>query len=217
MDVFKQKSLPKWRRPIILAGLSFAVMVLISLAIVPSDNRHKVQRSKLLLGSVQRGDLKVTVDAYGVLRSNEQTLITARTDATVEKVLLRPGLIVEADSIILQLSNPELEQEVEAAAIEVAREQANLRRLKLANQREFLADQATLAQLSSDMKIVKLRSEAERKTLAKGATSRLEHEMSLLELEQLEERVALQKQRIEQLKKADAESIVIQQEEINQR
>jgi HlyD family secretion protein len=183
--------------------------------VVQPAGQQKVERSKLLLGTVQRGELQVAVDGYGVLRSDKQTLITALTSATVAEVLLRSGAEVEADSIILKLNNPELLQEVEAVNMALVQEQANLRRLKLNNQRELLAEQSTLAELTATFKSVQLRCEAER-GLAGGAVSMLAYKTTLLQQEQMQERVNLQTQRIAQLKEVMREALIIQQEQINQ-
>ena len=215
MDIAKPKSSFRFKRPLIVAGAMFIALALLTGVVVQPAGQQKVERNKLLLGTVQRGELQVAVDGYGVLRSDKQTLITALTSATVAEVLLRSGAEVEADSIILRLSNPELLQEVEAANMALVQEQANLRRLKLNNQRELLAEQATLAELTATFKSVQLRCEAER-GLAGGAVSMLAYKTTLLQQEQMQERVNLQGQRIAQLKDVMREALIIQQEQINQ-
>lgn len=215
MDIAKAKSSFRFKRPLIIGGAMLVSLALLMGIVVQPTGQHKVERSKLLFGTVQRGDLQVAVDGYGVLRSDKQTLITALTSATVAEVLLRSGAEVEADSIILKLNNPELLQEVEAANMALVQEQANLRRLKLNNQRELLAEQSVLAELTATFKSVQLRCEAER-GLAGGAVSMLAYKTTLLQQEQMHERVNLQTQRIEQLKEVMREALIIQQEQINQ-
>lgn len=215
MDIAKPKSSFRFKRPLIIGGAMLIALVLLTGVITQPSGQQKIERSKLLLGTVQRGELQVAVDGYGVLRSDKQTLITALTSATVAEVLLRSGAEVEADSIILKLNNPELLQEVEAANMALVQEKANLRRLKLNNQRELLAEQATLAELISTFKSVQLRCEAE-KGLAGGAVSMLAYKTTLLQQEQMQKRVNLQTQRIAQLKDVMREALIIQQEQINQ-
>lgn len=215
MDIAKAKSSFRFKRPLIIGGAMLVSLALLMGIVVQPTGQHKVERSQLLFGTVQRGDLQVAVDGYGVLRSDKQTLITALTSATVAEVLLRSGAEVEADSIILKLNNPELLQEVEAANMALVQEQANLRRLKLNNQRELLAEQSVLAKLTATFKSLQLRCEAER-GLAGGAVSMLAYKTTLLQQEQMHERVNLQTQRIEQLKEVMREALIIQQEQINQ-
>lgn len=215
MDIAKTKSSSRYKRPLIVGGAMLIALALLAGLIMQPRGQQKVERSKLLLGTVQHGELQVAVDGYGILRSDKQTLITALTSATVAEVLLRSGAEVEADSIILKLNNPELLQEVEAANMALVQEQANLRRLKLNNQRELLAEQSILAELTATFKSVQLRCEAER-GLAGGAVSMLAYKTTLLQQEQMQERVHLQTQRIAQLKEVMREAIIIQQEQINQ-
>jgi multidrug efflux pump subunit AcrA (membrane-fusion protein) len=215
MDIVKPKAPSRFNRLILLGGAIVFVIALIAVALMQPAGQQKLERSTLISAAVQRGDLQVTVDGYGILRSDKQTLITALTPATVAEVLLRSGAEVKADSIILRLNNPELLQEVKAANMALTQEQANLRRLKLSNQRELLAEQAVLAELTATLKSVQLRSEAE-KSLAGGAVSMLAYKMTLLELEQMQKRVNLHTQRIKQLKEVMYEALIIQQEQINQ-
>lgn len=215
MDIIKPKTRSRWKRPAVIVSAAVAALLLFSGFVLQPENYPKIERNQLLVGSVQRGDLQVSVDGYGVLRSYKQTLLTALTAATVEEVVLRPGAQVEADSIILRLSNPELLQEVDAARMALVQEQANLRRLKLDNQRELLAEQATLAQLDGEMQTITLLSTAE-KSLAGGAVSQLTYKTTLLQQKQMQKRLELQLQRIEQLKEVMREAVIIQQEQINQ-
>jgi HlyD family secretion protein len=215
MDIVKPKLNNLWQRRVLIAAVAIVVIALLSGFILRPQGEYKLERSKLLIGTVQRGELQVAVDAYGVLRSDKQTLITALTPATVQEVLLRSGAEVDENSIIMRLNNPELLQEVDASATALVQEKANLRRLKLSNQRELLAEQANMAELTASLKSVELRCNAE-KGLAGGAVSMLTYKTTQLQLEQMQERVKLQTQRIEQLKEVMREALIIQQEQINQ-
>ena len=215
MDVKKVNTKPRWKKPLLVLGALASLALLGSLWASPGY-QHKADRTALLLAQVQRGDLQVSVDAYGVLRSDKQTLLTALTSATVQQVLLRPGAQVSADSIILQLSNPELLQEVEAAAMALAQEEANLKRLKLANQRERLAEQAVMAELDANLQMVTLRRNAEQQLVADGVVSSLSYQTTVLQQQQMQQRLDLQQQRLAQLDDVIAQADIIQQEQINQ-
>lgn len=216
MDIPKPKERTRRKRPLLVAAVAVPLLVLIAGFLLQPDGQPKIERSQLLLGTVQRGKLQIALDGYGLLRSNKQTLITALTDATVEEVLLRPGAKVEEDSVILQLSNPELTQQLDAAAITLTQEQANLRRLILNNRRELLAEQAILTELGANLQVIKLRREAEEKLVANGVVSQLTYKTTVLQQQQMQQRVHLQQQRMDQLKQVVQESQVIQQEQVNQ-
>ena len=215
MDVKKAKPTQRWQKPLLILAMLSAVVLLGTLWASPS-HQHKIERSRVLLAEVQRGDLQISVDAYGVLRSDKQTLLTALTSATVQQVLLRPGAQVSADSVILQLSNPELLQDVEAAAMALSQEEANLKRLKLAHQRERLAELSVQAELDGNLQMVSLRRNAEQQLVADGVVSSLVYQTTLLQQQQMQQRLDLQQQRLEQLDEVIEQSEIIQQEQINQ-
>ncbi|WP_444944197.1 efflux RND transporter periplasmic adaptor subunit [Microbulbifer sp. ZKSA006] len=216
MDIIKTRKRPLIKHPLILGGAALAIVAFTSALLLPPSSAYKVEREQLLLGTVQRGDLQVVVDGYGMLRSDKQTLITALTAANVEKILLRPGAEVRSDSVIMQLSNPELMRELDAAETSLEQEEANLRRLILNNQRDVLAEEAILAELNSNYQVIKLRREAEDELVKSGVVSQLTYQTTVLRQEQMKKRVDLQKQRINHLHKVAVESELIQREQINQ-
>lgn len=215
MDVKIINTKPRWHKPLLVI-CALAGLVLLGTLWASPGHQHKIDRSRLMLAQVQRGDLQIGVDAYGVLRSDKQTLLTALTSATVQQVLLRPGAQVTADSVILKLSNPELLQDVEAAAMALAQEEANLKRLKLANQREQLAEQALQAELDANLQMVTLRRNAEQQLVADGVVSSLTYQTTVLQQQQMQQRLDLQQQRLQQLGEVITQSEIIQQEQINQ-
>jgi multidrug resistance efflux pump len=169
-----------------------------------------------LLGKVQQGNLQVEITGYGVLRSDKQKLLTALTAATVEEVVLKPGAKVSKDSVLLKLSNPELIQELERSNMAVAKEKANLRRLKLDNTRLLLTESAQLSDLTAQYKKAELKRAAEESLAKSGIVSKLTYQTSVLEQVQLSESMTIQQERIAQLKLVNEEAIKIQQGEISQ-
>lgn len=218
MDIVRSKKKFEWKQPprYVIAGAVVVVLILIAVIFLQPKGEYKVERNKLLFGVVQRGDLQMSVDGYGVLRSQKQTLLTTLTEATVQEVILRPGASVEPDSIIMVLSNPELLQEVETARVALEQEKANLRRTDLTNQREMLTEESTLAEINSEVQAATLRREAEEGLAARGIIPQITFKNTLLTQEQALQRLKFQEQRIVQLKKVAAEAILIQKQQINQ-
>ncbi len=216
MDIVKPKT--KTKNTKLVAGIAGAILVTVALlwATMTSNEYRKIHRNDILIGKVQRGDLQVEITGYGVLRSDKQKLLTALTAATVEEVVLKPGATVTTDSILLKLSNPELMQELERSAMAVAKEKANLRRLRLANKRLLLTESAELSNLTALHKKAKLKRDAEESLVENGIVSKLTYQTSVLEQEQLAESITIQQERIAQLKLVNDEAITIQEGEISQ-
>lgn len=215
MDIKRTKPNNRWKKPAIAVAVLAALLLVGRLIASPAADYH-INRSQLVLGTVKRGDLQVSVDGYGVLRSNKQRLISAESPATVAEIVLRPGADVLAESVILQLQDPQLQQELDTASMAVSRQQAALKRGQLANQREVLAEEAVLAELTAQRDTQKLRLAATRDLATRGVIPAIEFKSAELQERQLSERIQLQQQRLQQLKDVAAEDLNIATEELNQ-
>ena len=198
-----------------LLGMIIVIGVLIYFAI-SKNGAVSVEREDLLIESVQQGDLAVIIEGYGALTSDKQQLITSFSAATVKEIVLKPGAQVIANSVIVRLENPELVLQVENSEQELIQVQANLRQLKLNNQREILNESANLAEITARFDAASLKRTAEQKLVEQGIVSQLTFQQSALDEKQLKQRIAILKQRIEQLKLVHDESVNIQAERIKQ-
>src|SRR5688572_8824827 len=70
----------------------------------------EVETNGLFIDTVRRGSFVRQVRGTGVLVPEQVRWIPAATEARVERILVRPGSIVKADTVIVELSNPEVEQ-----------------------------------------------------------------------------------------------------------
>src|SRR5688572_14091531 len=67
----------------------------------------EVERSSLVISTVESGPFTRAIRATGTLVPENIRWIAAATDARVERVVVQPGSVVAADTIILELSNPQ--------------------------------------------------------------------------------------------------------------
>lgn len=217
MDVVKKK---KSQNKVILSkkmlGIAILIVVVISAWATTNKGSVAIEREELLISTVKNGELNVTVEGYGILMSNKQQLITAFSPGTVKEVNLKPGAPVTTNSIIVQLENPELLQQLDNEKQELTQVKANLRQLKLTNQREQLNEYANLAEIKAEYETAKLRHKAEKQLVQKGIVSRLNFQETVLNQQQLKNRIEIFTQRQKQLNLVHAESVNIQLERINQ-
>jgi multidrug efflux pump subunit AcrA (membrane-fusion protein) len=217
MDVVKTKKSSSFKptKSNMLIGLIVVIAVLLYFAI-GKNGVVSVDRENLLIESVQQGDLEVINEGYGTLTSDKQQLITSFSPATVKEIVLKPGAQVSANSVIVRLENPELVLQLENAEQELIQVQANLRQLKLNNQREILNESANLAEITARFDTAALKRKAEEKLVKQGIVSQLTFQQSELDEKQLKQRIAILKERIEQLELVHYESVNIQAERIKQ-
>src|SRR4029453_9599862 len=107
---------------IVIGGITYAVSKLKPAA--PS-----VARAAVWVDTVKKGPMLRLVRGSGTLVPEEIRWIPARTSGRVEKILLRPGAIVAPGTVILELSNPELQQQVKEAELAYQSPEAGLRNL----------------------------------------------------------------------------------------
>lgn len=216
MDIIKQKKAQRFtfKQKLLFALLVMAIF-LISMA-KESLSHVILSKKDLLISEVKQGDLSITVDGYGKLVSEKLRLITSLTQATVKEIILKPGAIVDKDSIIVHLANPELKLNVESAQQELAKLKANLRQLKLNHKRELLTEQAILAELESRLEAATLKRAAEELLVADGIVSNLTFKQSQLNEQQLRKRIDILSEKLLQLKLVHKEAINIQKERIKQ-
>jgi HlyD family secretion protein len=178
-----------------LSGVAFAIANL-------EPGAPPVSREQLYLDEVKEGVLERKVRGPGVLQPREARWLSTRVDARVDRVLVRAGETVEAEAIIVQLSNPEVERAADAAALEVAAARAEFAaaRLELVSQR--LDRRSSLAEARATAESARLQAVAEERAFAMHAVSELQYSRSKILAAQLGERVSIEEQRLAALDSA---------------
>src|SRR5437764_3062754 len=150
----------KRRRRILLASGGALALVVITVALsqlkpaVPS-----VDRSTVWIDTVKRGPMVREVRGLGTLVPEEIRWIPANTEGRVEKIVVRPGTPVTPETVILELTSPELEQSAHDAQSKWKAGEAELTTLRSTLQRELLQQEATAAQVHSEYEQARMESE----------------------------------------------------------
>lgn len=155
-----------------------------------------VARASLWTDTVKRGEMLREVRGPGTLVPKEIRWIAAETAARVERIVVKPGALVEADTVILELSNPELVDAKLGAEAAYTAAQADYSARQMTLESQLLDQRATLAGIEADFEAARLQAEAESELAAKGIISKLQFRRSELTADQLELRVGIEKERI---------------------
>jgi len=161
-----------------------------------------VSREKLYLAEVRHGVLERKVRGAGQLQPREARWLATRVGARVDRVIVRPGEAVEADTVIAELSNPEVERAADAARLEVAAARADLAAARLELESQRLDRRAALAAARAEAESARLQSIAEQRAFEAGAVSELQAARSRIQAEQLAEQVGIEQQRLAALVEA---------------
>jgi HlyD family secretion protein len=109
-----------------------------------------VERSTLVQDQVKRGLMLRQVRGPGKLVPEEILWITVGTQGRVDKLPLLPGVLVKPDTVLVELSNPELVQEALEAAGKASAAAAKVRSEQARLQNELLTMEAGVAKLKAD-------------------------------------------------------------------
>ncbi len=158
----------------------------------------EVQRSAVWTGVVERGGFVRQVRGPGSLQVPPEQVrwVAAETRGRVEERRVLPGTPVEADTVLLVLSNPELVEQTHEAELQLRAEQAELRRLLDQTRSDLLDQQNTAGRLANSSATAQRRADADRKLFEAGLVGELIHRRSQVTAEELETRHALEEERL---------------------
>ena len=176
-----------------------------------------VERATIWIDTVKRGSMLCQIRGLGKLVPEENTWIPAVTEGRVEKKLVEPGAPVKSDTILLELSNPQLEQETVNAEWDWKAEESSFADLKVRLERDQLTQAADMVKLESDHEQAVLRYEASSELDKDGLISGLDLKRDKADAQQLANRLQIEKQRLEINKESIAAQLAQQRTRIDQR
>jgi HlyD family secretion protein len=138
-------------RNAIYIGVGLLVVVLVSVGLSRlKPAAPTVERAVVWPDTVKRGPMVRQVRGLGTLTPEDIRWIPATTQGRVERIILRPGTQVKADSVILELTNPQLEQQLMDASLKLQAAEAGLANIKVQLQNDLLQTRATAANIEAD-------------------------------------------------------------------
>jgi HlyD family secretion protein len=156
------------------------------------------------------------VRGLGTLVPEDLRWIAAPSTGRVERIVLRPGVTVSPDSLILELSNPQLEQELQEAALKAQAAEATLANLRIQLQNDTLQQRATLAAIEADYKKAQMQSEMNDALAKRQLVSELVRRQAQLDAEQLAIRSRLAQEQLAARSDAGTAQIAVQQAAVDQ-
>ncbi len=144
-----------------------------------------VERETVVIGTVERGSMVREVRGTGSLVPEVIWWIPARTAGRVERILVLPGREVEADTVLLELSNPQLVLAAVDAEWRVKSAEAEVTSLEVNLQNELLQLQASVARADADYQEAVLRQEVDQELFDEGLISERNVKLSQVRVEKL--------------------------------
>jgi HlyD family secretion protein len=180
MDIQRpDQSKARRKKRIILGVAGAAGLALVTIALARlKPAAPTVERSVVWIDTVKRGPMVRQVRGLGTLVPEDIRWIAARTSGHVDRIVLRPGANVEPDSVILILSNPDVEQAAANADSQLKAGEAELVSLKVRLGSEVLAAESAAAAAKANYEQAKLRAEVNADLFKDGLVSSLDMRLS---------------------------------------
>jgi len=156
-----------------------------------------VDRSTVWIDTVKRGPMVRQVRGLGTLVPEEIRWIAARTEARVDKIVVRPGAHVEPDTVLVELTSPEVEQAARDAESQYTAAEAELTTLRATLQRELLEQEANAARVHSEFQQAKMENETNDQLSKNGLVSALVHKTSKIKADDLSARDEIEQKRFD--------------------
>ena len=202
MDIARP-DLKKKRRRRIAIGTGVGVLVLAVLAFAVSRLKPAappVDRSTIWTDTVKRGPLIRQVrSSTGSLVPREDSieLIPAQSDATVVRIRVLPGTPVTPKTVIMDLADPQLEQQLLNARLALKAAAADYKSLRATLESSLMDKKTSAAQVSTDYAQDQLQAETDKQLYNLGVISGLTYQKSKRTAEQLTTQHQLSQQQLD--------------------
>jgi HlyD family secretion protein len=196
-DDLKQKR--KRKRWTYSAGAAAVVLALVIFLAMLEPAAPSVERAALYIDTVERGEMLLQVRGPGVLVPSEIRWIAAASEARVDRVLVKPGAQVTEDTVLVEMSNPELEQQVFEVRAELTAAEADYAALEVQLRSEVLNQRAVIAAANAEYEGTRMEAEARAEVAAQGIIPAVDYRRVELAAEQLKVRLDVERERIKYL------------------
>jgi HlyD family secretion protein len=175
-----------------------------------------VESSQLWIDTVKRGSMLRQVRGTGTLVPETERWLTANTDGYVENVLVQPGAEVSVGTLLVVLTNPELQQLAQDVAYQVKASEADLANLRVKLESDRMSQQAAAASVEASYGEAKLNAEADQALAKKGLIPALNVKISTVKAGELESRLRLEQERLKINVRSAAAQLAAQQARLDQ-
>jgi len=184
-------------RRIIYAAVVLAAIPLITLGLSRlKPAAPSVDAGQVWPDVVKRGPMLRSVRGLGTLVPEEIRFIPAASSGRVERRLLQPGTNVSANTVLFELSNPELEQQSMEADSQLASAQAAFENRKVELESTILNQQALAATVQADYSQAKLTAESNESLYKQGLLPELQLKLSRTRAQELATRNGIEEKRL---------------------
>ena len=150
----------------------------------------------LLIDAVKRGPFTRQVRGPGTLVPEDTRWIPATTEGRIERIRLQPGATVTAESVILELSNPQVEQEALNARLLLRSAEAQLETLRVQYANDLLTLDSQFATLEAEYEQAKLDADTQEALAKQQLASEIDRRQARLRADTFAKRLQIEEKRL---------------------
>jgi HlyD family secretion protein len=155
-----------------------------------------LDRSTAVIETVKRGEMVRDVRGNGTLVPELTRMVPAPADGRVERILLKAGVEVDPSTVIVELSNPQLEQQAVDTELQVKASEADQENLKVRLESEAMTQKAAIATINSQYSQAKLQLDADEKLYEQKLVAELNIKISRVAVQDLANRLKVEQERL---------------------
>jgi HlyD family secretion protein len=175
-----------------------------------------LDRATAVIDTVQRGQMLREVRGIGTLVPQLVRFIPAPADGRVEKIPVQAGVVVGYDTVIVELSNPQMEQEAMDADFQVKAAQADEESLRTRLESESMTQKSAIAGINSEYSQAKLQLDTDEVLGKQGLVPDLLLKISRMRVQELSNRLKVEQQRLTVSSKSTKAQINAQESRVQQ-
>jgi HlyD family secretion protein len=209
----------KRRRQIIWVSVALVVLVGVTVGVSRlKPAAPTVDRSTIWTDSVKRGSMLRQVRGLGSLIPSHEDVrqIPAETEATVIRIVKLPGSQVDPDTVLVEMSNPQLEQEALDAQLQVKAAQAEYQSLKVKLDSDLMNQKAGAATVNAEYSEAQRQAQTDKSLYDLGVISGLAAKASEGKAQEMDTRNKIEDQRLDINEKAIASQLAVQQAKVEE-
>ena len=212
MDIPRVKK-PSRTKPMLITAAVVVVVGTVGLAQL-RPAAPSVERGTLWIDTVKRGEMLRQVRGNGTLVPEDLRVVSALTAGRIDRVLVRPGAMCEVNTVLLEMSNPDVQLHSLDAERQVKLAEADLASLDASLESQRLAAVSSVAQANRDAKeMERLLTVAER-LAGEGLTSSMEIDRAKDNLAEAKERFDSETERLKLLTTSLQAQLALRQSEV---
>ena len=208
---------PPKRKKYIPWGIALVAIVLTTIGLSRlKPAAPTVDRATIWMDTVEQGLILIRVRGPGNLRAEQIRWIPAETQGRVERKYVQPGTRVTANTILVELSNPDVQLQLLESQRQLSAAHQQLVTLRSTLQTQCLNQESLIAQVRSQHLAAQRNATAlaDLATKGEGYVSEAELQTALEQAEEFETRVDLEARRLEILQQSEEPQLIVQQEQI---